>query len=221
MKLTITYKAMIIRSYLNKFLYLSIFLCIQSSILGQVDTVFSDNGKILEIGETIKGQKQGKWTTYHNNGTIESVGSYENGEKTGKWIWYHDNGQIFSKEKFEDDNLKKGKCWDSEGNPCDFSMIQTKPEYPGGIEAFRQMIADNLQYPKEAADKGIEGNVFLQFNIDENGELTDLKIIRGVNPYLDREAYRVVSLSETWKPGTYHGKNVKVSYIFPVVFVLY
>ena len=209
------------RLNLNRLLYISILLFIQSSMFGQVDTVFTDDGKILEIGETINGQKQGKWTTYHINGTLESVGIYEKGEKTGKWIWYYDNGQIFSKEKFEDDDLIKGRCWDSDGNPCDFSLIQTKPEYPGGIEAFRQMIANNLKYPKEAADKGIEGNVFLQFNIDESGKLTDLKIIRGVNPYLDREAYRVVSLSETWKPGTYHGKKVKVNYTFPVVFVLY
>lgn len=212
---------MTMRLNYNRLLYISIFLCFQSSLFGQVDTVFTDDGKIREIGVTTNGQKHGKWTTYHYNGTIESVGVYENGEKTGKWIWYHDNGKVFSKEKFEKDYLKKAKCWDLEGNPCDFSLIQTKPEYPGGMDAFRQLIADNLQYPMEAADKGIEGNVFLQFNINENGELTDLKIVRGVNPYLDKEAYRVVSLSETWKPGTYHGEKVKVSYTFPVVFVLY
>jgi len=213
-------KIMTVKPSFQGFLGGMLFLLIPTSIFGQVDTVFSVEGEILEIGERINDQKQGKWSTYYDSGTLESEGYYEKGKKTGKWTWYHDNGLICSKEKYKYDYFKKGKFWDREGNPSDISEVEIEPEYPGGMDAFREMVAENLQYPQVPQEKGVDGRVFIRFNINEVGELVDSKIVKGVDPALDREALRVVRLSDTWKPGTFHGKKVKVAYTFPVVFIL-
>jgi TonB family protein len=189
-------------------------------IYGQVDTIFLSNGQIQEIGERVDGLKQGKWISYHENGKIESIGYYNKDKKEGEWLWYYDNGRLCSKEKYKKDLFKKGDFWDREGKQTTINEVMIKPEYPGGMDAFRKLIADNLRYPESAAKKGIHGTVFLEFNINSKGELVDLHVIRGVDPALDKEAIRVVNLSEKWKPGSHHGKLVTVSYTFPVVFVL-
>ena len=211
---------MILRLNLRVFLRIMIILIVPTSLFGQVDTIFNADGNKIEIGESVNGKKQGKWTTYYNNGNIESIGYYDNGKKTGEWIWYHNNGLICSKEKYKYDQFKKGKFWDKNGNPSDISEIKTKAEYPGGIDAFRQMISDNLNYSEDAQTNGIEGRVYVQFIINKEGNLVEAKVLKGVHPSLDKEALRVVNLSEKWKPGTWHGEIVNMSFTFPVVFVL-
>lgn len=209
------------RSIFQNLLFFTV-LFLQPSIFGQVDTVFFNDGKVQGIGTLINGQKNGKWTTYFDTGSIESEGHYKNNKRTGKWIWYHDNGVLCSKEKYKNNKLKirKSKFWDKKGNPSNVSEIITDPKYPGGMNAFRRMVADNLKYPREAQLKGISGKVFVQFAINKKGELVDAKIIKGVDPYLDNEALRVVKLSGKWTPGTMHGKKLKVKFTFPVIFSL-
>ena len=77
-----------------------------------------------------------------------------------------------------------------------------------------------LQYPEKAKEEGVQGRILLQFKINEDGSVSDVKVVRGVNPDLDNEAIRVVSLSPKWKPGEYEGKIVPVTYTFPVIFQL-
>lgn len=101
-----------------------------------------------------------------------------------------------------------------------YNVVEVMPEYPGGEDALRKDLSDLVKYPEEAKKNGITGKVFVTFVVDENGNVTDTKIARGVNPLLDKESLRVVGLLKTWKPGKEGGKAVKVAYTLPINFAL-
>ncbi len=101
-----------------------------------------------------------------------------------------------------------------------FVVVEEMPEFPGGEEALRKIIAENVKYPAEAAKEGIQGKVFVTFVVKSDGTVADAKIARGVHPLLDNEAIRVLNLLPTWKPGKQRGQNVNVSYTIPVQFKL-
>jgi protein TonB len=102
-----------------------------------------------------------------------------------------------------------------------FIIVEDMPKFQGGDQnAFRKWIQDNLRYPEIAAENGISGKVFVQFAVNSKGQVVDAKVIRGVDPALDKEALRVVTSSPRWEPGKQRGKPVKVQFTFPIVFVL-
>jgi len=107
------------------------------------------------------------------------------------------------------------------GDSVPFASIEQKPTFNGGDAVeFSKWVAENLKYPKEAYEDGIQGRVMVAFKVCEDGEVRDVKVIRGVNELLDAEAVRVVSASPKWEPGYQDGKPVNVTYSFPVVFKL-
>ncbi len=100
-----------------------------------------------------------------------------------------------------------------------FVVVEKMPVFGTGTEGeFNDWLKSNIQYPKEAAEKGIQGRVFVQFVIEKDGSVTNAKVIRGVDPLLDKEALRVVLSSPNWKPGMQNGKNVRVYWTNPVTF---
>ncbi len=94
------------------------------------------------------------------------------------------------------------------------------PEFPGGEVALRKFIATSVKYPVIAQENGIQGRVYISFVVNTKGKVIDVKIARGVDPNLDKEAIRVVNSMPAWKPGKQRGKAVKVSYTVPINFVL-
>ncbi len=101
-----------------------------------------------------------------------------------------------------------------------FFIVENMPEFPGGDVALRTYIAQNVKYPEIAKENGLAGKVFVQFVINQKGEVQDVKIARGVDPALDKEAIRVVQGLPKWKPGSQRGKPVRVSYTVPINFQL-
>ena len=101
-----------------------------------------------------------------------------------------------------------------------FMIVENMPEFPGGDLALRKYIAENVKYPEIAKENGLSGKVFVQFVINQRGEVENVKIARGVDPALDKEAIRVVQNLPKWKPGSQRGKPVKVSYTVPINFQL-
>ena len=101
-----------------------------------------------------------------------------------------------------------------------FFIVENMPEFPGGDLALRKHIADNVKYPEIAKENGLSGKVFVQFVINQRGEVENVKIARGVDPALDKEAIRVVQGLPKWKPGSQRGKPVRVSYTVPINFQL-
>ena len=102
-----------------------------------------------------------------------------------------------------------------------FQLVEQKPKFQGGdANAFSKWVAQNLNYPEIAKENGVQGRVMLQFKVNANGTVSDVKVLRGVDPSLDKEAVRVVSTSPKWEPGRQRDRAVPVTYTFPVIFQL-
>lgn len=101
-----------------------------------------------------------------------------------------------------------------------FTNVEVLPAFPGGIQEFSKFLSSNLKYPSEAKKAGIEGRVFLNFIVEKDGSLSDIKVVRGIGGGCDEEAVRVLSLSPKWNPGVQNGRNVRVSYTIPIFFQL-
>ena len=99
--------------------------------------------------------------------------------------------------------------------------LSEKPMFgTGGDNEFRTWIAQNIHYPQSAVDAQIQGKVYLQFVIEKDGSLSNIKVIRSVDPEIDNEAIRVLVQSPKWSPGKQQGRPVRVNYIFPIAFKL-
>ena len=94
------------------------------------------------------------------------------------------------------------------------------PIFPGGEEALKLYLTDNIKYPAEAIEEGIEGKVFITFTIGKDGKVKDTKVARGVQPLLDNEALRVVENMPEWEPGSKNGIPLEVQLTMPVSFKL-
>jgi TonB family protein len=101
-----------------------------------------------------------------------------------------------------------------------FQVVEEMPEFPGGMQAMMQFIASNVKYPSIAQKNGVQGRVITQFTVGKDGSITDAKVLRSVDPYLDKEALRVISAMPKWKPGKQGGKAVATRFTVPVVFRL-
>lgn len=101
-----------------------------------------------------------------------------------------------------------------------FEVVENMPAFPGGDAALLQWLSKNMKYPAIAQENGVSGRVVVAFVVERDGSIADVKVERGVDPYLDKEATRVVSLMPKWKPGEQRGKPVRVRYRVPVTFRL-
>ena len=101
-----------------------------------------------------------------------------------------------------------------------FIIVEEMPEFPGGEGELQKYLASSVRYPVIAQENGIQGRVYIQFVIKPRGEVTNVTILRGVDPSLDREAVRVVEAMPKWKPGKQRNRPVRVSYTVPINFVL-
>ena len=101
-----------------------------------------------------------------------------------------------------------------------FVVVETMPEFPGGQQALFKYLSENVKYPVIAQENGIQGRVICQFVVNKDGSIVDAQVARGVDPYLDKEALRVVGQMPKWKPGEQRGKEVRVKYTLPVMFRL-
>ena len=105
--------------------------------------------------------------------------------------------------------------------PIPFQLVEVKPTFMGGdANKFSTWVNQRLVYPDIAKENGVQGRVTLQFTVGKDGSLYNIKVLRGVDPSLDKEAVRVASLSPKWTPGMQRGEPVPVTYTFPVIFQL-
>ena len=107
-----------------------------------------------------------------------------------------------------------------ERDPEFFDVVEQMPEFPGGANALFEYLAKNIHYPKEAAEKKIQGRVILTFVVEKDGSISRVKVVKSVEASLDQEAIRVVKSMPKWTPGKQNGKNVAVKYTIPMTFRL-
>lgn len=106
----------------------------------------------------------------------------------------------------------------SRSESIDVEVAQKDAEFPGGLDAMHTFIRENIKYPQAAIEKGENGNVYVQFIIDANGAISDVKILRGISASLDAEAIRVVRKMPNWIPAEKNGQKIKVDYNLPIHF---
>lgn len=101
-----------------------------------------------------------------------------------------------------------------------FDIVEQQPLFPGGPAALLKYLSDNTKYPVVAQENGVQGRVTVQFVVEKDGSISDVHVLRGVDPSLDKEAVRVVKSMPRWTPGKQNGITVRVNYRVPVLFRL-
>jgi protein TonB len=101
-----------------------------------------------------------------------------------------------------------------------FTIVEQQPEPVGGLKAFYDYVAKNLKYPVLARRNLIEGRAYIEFVVEKDGSLTDVKILKGIGGGCDEEAVRIIKNAPRWKPGKQRGRPVRVKMVLPVLFQL-
>jgi protein TonB len=101
-----------------------------------------------------------------------------------------------------------------------YTMVDDQPSPEEGLQAFFTYIQKNLKYPEQARQMGIEGKVFVEFVVDDNGAITEVKALKGIGAGCDEEAVRVLQNAAAWNPGRLNGNPVKVRMILPITYKL-
>lgn len=101
-----------------------------------------------------------------------------------------------------------------------FQVVETEPEFPGGMAELMKYLEKNLRYPQICKEQGVQGRVIVMFVVNTDSTITDVNVIKSVNPHLDEEAVRVVKAMPKWNPGKQRGEPVRVQLFLPVTFRL-
>ena len=101
-----------------------------------------------------------------------------------------------------------------------FDVVEEMPQFPGGQAALLEYLAKNIKYPVVAEENGVQGRVIVTFVVERDGSITDVRVVKSVDPSLDKEAARVVKSMPKWQPGKQNGSAVRVKYTVPVTFRL-
>ena len=149
--------------------------------------------------------------SWYQNGAKKTLALYSKGKQEGVQTRYYENGQIKRTENFKNNKFVDGKCFDKNGTEIDFFPYYTKPEFPGGINAFYKYIAQNFKSPNSA-----KGQIKITFTVEKDGTLTDFKIVEGLNYDMNVEALRVLFHSPKWLPGKIDGEIASVKFGLPL-----
>lgn len=117
----------------------------------------------------------------------------------------------------------QSKMMDSESSKMQgdvFTVVEEQPEYEGGMEAFYTYVGNEMKYPLEAQQRGVEGRVDVQFVVEKDGSLSNISAIKGIGAGCEEEAIRVVQNASSFKPGTQRGRPVRVQMLMPIIFKL-
>ena len=181
-----------------------------------------DNGqqkKVLSYDET--GLLSGASREYYPSGKLKFEGSYALDKFDGVCKWYFENGAPSSIEKYNVGELQSIQFYNEDGTEMEgVFKAEVAAEYEGGSKAFNAFLASEIQYPRLAMKKKIEGVVKVQFVVNKNGDVEKVRILNSVHPLLDEEALRVVRSLKAWKPAKAHNLLVESYYDIPIRFKL-
>ena len=191
--------------------------CRQSNVQGRVTLQFTvtETGKVADV-KVLRGvnpELDKEAARVVSESPDWTPGIDENGETVPVTYTFP---VIFRLPETTEENPKEAK------KVVPFQHAAQKPTFNGGdANEFSKWVNQNLRYPEKCRQSKVQGRVTLQFTVTETGKVADVKVLRGVNPELDKEAARVVSESPDWTPGrNENGETVSVSYVFPVIFKL-
>ncbi|NEU08012.1 TonB family protein [Flavihumibacter sp. R14] len=164
-----------------------------------------------------KDRKQdGKFKEWFESGQIRKDIDYKEDKKNGQLLTYWENGKLKRVDKYKDDKLIEGKCMNSDGTETTHFEYQIAPEFPGGRNKLFQYLGKEMKYPKQSRKNKDEGLVLVNFIVNKDGEISNIKIVQSVTAELAEEALRIVKEMPRWEPGMEDGEAVKVSYVLPI-----
>jgi TonB family protein len=193
---------------------------------GKPDNSFRDDFTIVLLndstGKTLMTNGNGYYQAYDTDFSyVKEEGEMKDGKMTGTWKGNFKDDNITFTENYDNGALISGASVNKEGKTTTYIKSRMQmPEFEGGVQAFSLYLGKNIKYPANARKYGVEGRVILSFSVEKDGTITDIKVIRSVNPELDEEALRVLRKSPNWIPGTRFGLPVKVKYAVPIMFKL-
>ncbi len=188
-----------------------------------VERAYFKSGKVKSIrnyNPYSKKKLNGKFQEWFENGQIRKEIDYKDDKFDGVLLTYWENGQLKRKDTYKEGELQEGKCWNAEGKEVKHFDFEIMPVYTGGENELVHYLSKNITYPKKEKKKGVQGTVYIQFVIDKDGSVTDVRVVRGVSERLDEEAARIVRSLPKWSPGYLDGDAVKVSFVLPIKFRL-
>jgi len=177
-----------------------------------------ENGNMKSDHYLKDGELNGSYKAWNEDGTAKLDIQYKEGKKHGYFISYHLDGSPARKELYEDDEFIEGKCFNESGETVDYYPYIIMPAFRGGIEALREFIETEIDYPEKAYRNGHEGVVFVRFTVDEAGEIINPTIIRGDREDFNEEALRIITSSPTWIPGRIDDKPSQIEVSLPIEF---
>jgi len=165
-------------------------------------------------------QLDGKFRKWYESGQLWMDLNYEHNSLTGEIMTYWDNGKIKRIELFQKGKSIKGECYNREGKVIDFITFESRPQPQDGDGAMLEFLARNLKYPVEMQKQGIQGRVILKLTVENDGNISDVEVLRSVKYELDKAAIGVVKCLPKFVPGTEDGEFVRAYFILPVAFKL-
>jgi len=215
--------------------------------LKTADIGWHENGQKRSEGQYKKGMLHGTLLTWHRNGQKRSEGHYNNGKMHGLFLEWYDNGQKKSEANYIDGRrdgpkkewhangevkIEKKKTQvrpykevkvekeDEKDEPGQiFTIVEVMPKFGRGESDLIKYLQESIRYPKAAKDQGISGIVYVTFVVDKDGQVQNVRILRGIGGGCDKEALRVVKAMPKWTPGQQRGKLISVQYNLPIRFV--
>ncbi len=174
------------------------------------------NGQLADKGYYSDNKLEGMYQNWHQNGQLQYVMQYKGGLLQDTLKGYDEQGRLRRLEVYQDDKMLAGEVYGEDGAAQDFFPMRELPIFPGGEANMLRFLSQTIKYPKKAIKAKIAGLVVLSFMVQENGQITDLDVIKTLSPETDQEAVRVVQAMPAWEPGKEEGKPVAMRFVLPV-----
>ncbi|MBD1387450.1 energy transducer TonB [Mucilaginibacter rigui] len=182
----------------------------------------TNNNRIVQSfdanGNAIAENGNGKWIIYNDNFKVIAEGAIVNGKQNGEWTGFDEygvkttgvykSGVFVSGNLFANDNKVYENCKD----------FDTQAAFRGGDEKLGDFLSRNTRHSKSIQSKNIDGSVLMNFIIEKDGSLSNIKVVKGISADVDAEAVRVLENSPKWQPGVLYGVARRVSYTLPISF---
>ncbi len=181
---------------------------------------FYDNGQLEDSMFYVNDELNGTCFSYYESGQLKAKGKYIEGEFNDSLLTYYASGNKKRIDFYENGELIKGSIYDEKGMALPYENYYVEAEYPGGNEAMMRFISNNVVFPQEAINYGIEGKVYVQFIVDSLGNVKKPKVVRSISPILSEAAIEVIEKMPNWTPGRKDGENHDSYFRLPINFSL-
>lgn len=188
--------------------------------LDSISKSYYESGLLKNISNYLNDELSGSRKTFFESGNLKVDGNYKAGKLHGDLKTYFENGILKRNDVYNEGDLVSGHFYDEEGKEIEYVNYIIKPEYEGGYTAISQLLSKNLKYPKLMIQMGLEGKVFISFEVKKNGKIEEVKVLQSPSEDFTKEALRVFYLLKEWKPGKIDGEFEDFKFTLPINFSL-